>query len=318
MLIRKPAGKLLLLSVVLLLAMGSYARSRKQWGQGFSTDLNQPYDEVIKIVQKVVDDGVIRGTSQYRGTKELDGAKRAETAEGLPSWTGPGTVLYKTRPGALAPEHFYASGNEGTVVVRYIVQTISPNLTRLRIDATFDAADHHGSHPSDGEVEKAEFASISEQLSGSEKQQEKSAQADDTRKSADQQQNRTAGANPKAEEQQLSQSRPNTNTVLVQPQPAMSRLEAELQKEKDQLQATKERAQQVQKQIEDLQRERSRRVRSAKADLKAQPYNQAKTLYSLSQGASVSVLLQTPNWYRVQTADGQQGWIYRLLLEPVR
>jgi flagellar biosynthesis GTPase FlhF len=317
MLIRKPAGKLLLLSAVLLLTMSSHARSRKQWGQGFSTDLNQPYDEVIKIVQKVVDDGVIRGTSQYRGTKELDGAKRAETAGGLPSWTGPGTVLYKTRPGALAPEHFYASGNEGTVVVRYIVQTISPNLTRLRIDATFDADDHHGSHPSDGEVEKAEFASISEQLSGPEKQQEKTAQADDTRKTADQQQNRTAVANPKAGEQ-LSQPRQDTSTAPVQPQPAMSNLETELQKEKDQLQATKERAQQVQKQIQDLQRERSRRVRSPKADLKAQPYNQSKTLYSLSQGAGVLVLLETPNWYRVQTADGQQGWIYRLLLEPVQ
>jgi len=317
MLIRKPAGKLLLLSAVLLLATGGYARSRKQWGQGFSTDLNQTYDEVIKIVQKVVDDGVIRGTSQYRGTKELDGAKRAETAGGLPSWTGPGTVLFKTRPGALAPEHFYASGNEGTVVVRYIVQTISPNLTRLRIDATFDADDHHGSHPSDGEVEKAEFASISEQLSGPEKQKEKSAQADDTGKPADQQQNRAAVATAKAEEQ-LSQPRQDTSTAQVQPQPAMSNLEAELEKEKDQLQATKERAQQVQKQIQDLQRERSRRVRSPKADLKAQPYNQSKTLYSLSQGASVLVLLQTPNWYRVQTADGQEGWIYRLLLEPVQ
>ena len=311
----KPAAKLVLLLAVLMLAMGSYARSRKQWGQGFSTDLNQPYDEVIKVVQKVVDDGVIRGTSQYRGTKELDGAKRAETAGGLPSWTGPGTVLYKTRPGALAPEHFYASGNEGTVVVRYIVQTISPNLTRLRIDATFDADDHHASHPSDGEVEKAEFASISEQLSGPEKQQEKSAQADGTRKPADQQQNRTAVADLKAEKQ-LSQPHQDTNNAPVQP--AMSNLETELQKEKDQLQAAKERAQQVQKQIQDLQRERSLRVRPVKADLKAQPYNHSKTLYSLSQGANVLVLLQTPNWYRVQTADGQQGWIYRLLLEPVQ
>jgi flagellar biosynthesis GTPase FlhF len=317
MLIRKPAGKLLLLSVVLLLTTSSYARSRKQWGQGFSTDLNQPYEEVIKIVQKVVDDGVIRGTSQYRGTKELDGAKRAEAAGGLPSWTGPGTVLFKTRPGALAPEHFYASGNEGTVVVRYVVQTISPNLTRLRIDATFDADDHHGSHPSDGEVEKAEFASISEQLNGPEKQKEKTAQADDTRKPADQQQSGTAVANAKAEEQ-LSQPRQDTSTAPAQPQMAISNPEAELQKEKDQLQATKERAQQIQKQIQDLQRERSRRVRSPKADLKAQPYNQSKTLYSLSQGTSVLVLLQTPNWYRVQTPDGQQGWIYRLLVEPVQ
>ncbi|PYX62845.1 MAG: hypothetical protein DMG74_19265 [Acidobacteria bacterium] len=75
----------------------------------------------------------------------------------------------------------------------------------------------------------------------------------------------------------------------------------------------------LQKQIEeDLQRESSLRVRSSKADLKAQPYGQSKTVYSLSQGDTVLVLLQTPNWYRVQTADGQQGWIYRLLLEHVQ
>jgi hypothetical protein len=315
---RRPPATLTLLSAVLVLAIGSYARSHKQWSQGFSIDLSQPYDEVIKIVQKVVDDGVIRGTSQYRGTKELDGAKRAQTSGGLPSWTGPGTVLYKTRPGTLAPEHFYATGNEGTVVVRYVVQKISPNLTRLRIDATFNAEDHHGSHPSDGEVEKAEFSTILVQLKATGNHEEKIVQADTTRElERPQQQNPTATASPKAEEQ-ISQPRQNTSAPPVRPQQDLSNLQAELQKEKDHLQGATERRQHLQKQIEDLQRERSLRVRSAKADLKAQPYNQSKTVYSLSQGDTVLVLLQTPHWYRVQTADGQQGWIYRLLLEHVQ
>jgi SH3-like domain-containing protein len=57
------------------------------------------------------------------------------------------------------------------------------------------------------------------------------------------------------------------------------------------------------------------RVKTAGADLKAEPYNQSKTLKSLSQGDAVTVLLETRSWYRVQAASGEQGWVYRLMLE---
>ena len=66
----RSISTLLVILSALLLVMSSGARTHKHWGQGFSVDLNSPYDQVIKIVRQVTQDGVIRGTWQYRGTKE--------------------------------------------------------------------------------------------------------------------------------------------------------------------------------------------------------------------------------------------------------
>ncbi|PYX08517.1 MAG: ligand-binding protein SH3, partial [Acidobacteria bacterium] len=48
---------------------------------------------------------------------------------------------------------------------------------------------------------------------------------------------------------------------------------------------------------------------------KAEPYNKSKTMRLLSQGDQLTVLVETPAWLRVQTASGEQGWVYRLMLE---
>ena len=112
----------LILGSVFLLLTPSDARKRQHWGEGFSVDLDQPYDQVLRIVQQVTNDGIIRGTYQYKGTNQLDGAESVKTSPAFPKWTGGGTVLYKVRPNTLAPENFYQSGDKGTVAVRYIVQ----------------------------------------------------------------------------------------------------------------------------------------------------------------------------------------------------
>ena len=256
---------------------------------------------------------MIRGTWQYRGTKELDGAKPAETSRAFRSWSGQGTVLYKVRPDTLAPEHFFESADQGTVVVRYIVAPVSPNVTRLQIDATFDEDDHHRSHPSDGDVENAEFAAISDQLKGIGHDQQPTA---DAKQPGDGTQKPAEALNAEAKELgNLGQKNPGTVTPQQQQEEQRTNLQSELHKENARLQATTERGQLLQKEIEDLQRQRSARVKSAKADLKAEPYNQSKTLQSLSHGDTVLVLLQTPGWYRVQTLKGDQGWVYRLMLE---
>ena len=307
-------AKLLVILSALLLVMSSGARTHKHWGQGFSVELNSPYDQVINIVRQVTQDGVIRGTWQYRGAKELDGAKPAETSRAFRNWSGQGTVLYKVRPDTLAPEHFFESADQGTVVVRYIVEPVSPNVTRLQIDATFDEDDHHRSHPSDGDVENAEFAAISDQLKGAHDQQPTA--APDAKQPGDETQKLAGALNTEAKELgNLEQQNPGTVAPQQQHEEKRTNLQSELQKESAQLQATTERGQQLQKEIEDLQRQRSARVKSAKADLKAEPYNQSKTLQSLSHGDTVLVLLQTPGWYRVQTVKGDQGWVYRLMLE---
>ena len=311
----RSIAKLLVILSVLLLVMSSGARTHKHWGQGFSVDLNSPYDQVIKIVRQVTQDGVIRGTWQYRGSKELDGAKPAETSRAFRGWSGQGTVLYKVRPDTLAPEHFFESADQGTVVVRYVVEPVSPNVTRLQIDATFDEDDHHRSHPSDGDVENAEFAAISEQLKGAGHDQQPTA-APDAKQPGDGTQKPAGVLNTKVKELgNLEQQNPSTASPQQQREEQRTNLQSELHKENAQLQATTERGQKLQKEIEDLQRQRSARIKSAKADLKAEPYNQSKTLQSLSHGDTVLVLLQTPGWYRVQTVKGDQGWVYRLMLE---
>ena len=278
---RLLSASLLISGSLLLLLTPGAARPRKHWGEGLSVELDAPYEQVLKVVREVTENGTIQGTWDYRGATELDGAVSSKTARGFEDWKGVGAVLYKVRPNALAPEHFYESGDQGTVAVRYVVQPAGPNLTRLRIDAVFAEDSHHHSHPSDGQVENSEFAVISQKMKELEdqerKQREEAAQAQQEKK--------------------------------------FEELQAELDRENAALTALTAKEQQFQKQLQELQGGRSAQIRTSSADLKAAPYNQSKTLRLLSQGEAVTILLRTPGWYRVQTANGEQGWVYRLMLE---
>lgn len=280
----RQGSAILLLGSMLLLLNPVYARKHEHFGDGFSIDLNHPYDEVVKVVQDVVNDGNIQGTFEYKGTHDLDGAQAAKSTRAFPTWTGGGTVLYKERPNTLAPANFYATEDSGTVVVRYVVQTIGPNATRLKIDALFDADTHHGPHPSNGEVENKEFEVISSKFDDLEEQNKKQQQG----------------------------------AVLEQQQKKLEELQAELDQENAKLNALTDKEQELRKQAKDRQSAGGLRVRTASADLKAEPYNQSKTVRALSQGEMVAILLRTTNWYRVQTADGTQGWVYRLMLQEAR
>jgi hypothetical protein len=271
----------LILGIVLLSLTPSNARQRQHWGVGFSVDLDHPFDQVLSIVQQVTNDGIIRGTYQYKGANQLDGAESAPTSSAFPKWTGGGTVLYKVRPNTLAPEHFYQSGDKGTVVVRYIVQPGGANSTQLRINAIFQEDDRHHSHPSDGLVESNEFEAIAAKIKDLE----------------------DAAARQREEQVQKKQ------------QQEVDDLQAELDRENSALAAAREKEQQLQNKLPGSPGNRTARVRTASAELKAAPYNQSRTLQALSQGDTVTVLTQTRAWYRVQTLNGQSGWIYRLMLE---
>lgn len=283
MFMRQRSAILLLASVLLLLHSG-YARKHEHFGDGFSIDLNHPYDEVVKVVQEVANNGTIQGTFEYKGTRDLDGAQAAKSTRAFPAWTGGGTVLYKQRPNTLAPENFYATEDSGTVVVRYVVQPIGPTSTRLRIDALFDADTHHGPHPSNGQVENKEFEVISGKIEDLEEQHKKQQQ----------------------------------EAVLEQQQEKLEQLQADLDQENAKLNAVTAKEQELRKQVEGRQSAAGVPVRTVSADFKAEPYNQSKTVRVLSQGEVVTVLLRTTSWYRVQAADGAQGWVYRLMLGATR
>jgi hypothetical protein len=280
----RQLGSTILLFGMLVLLSPAYARRHEHFGDGFSIDLNQPYDKVVKVVEEVANNGTIQGTFEYKGTHDLYGAEAVRRSHAFPAWTEGGTVVYKQRPNTLAPEGFYASEDSGTVVIRYVVQPIGTNTTRLKIDALFDADTHHGAHPSNGQVENKEFEVISGRIEDLEEQQ-------------------------KREQQEAA---------LEQQQEKLLALQADLDGENAKLNTVTAREQELRKQLEGRQSVEAARIRTTSATLKAEPYNQSKIVQALSQGEMVTVLLRTASWYRVQTTDGTQGWIYRLMLEDAR
>jgi Bacterial SH3 domain len=269
------------LLVMLVLSVDSHAKAHEHFGEGFSIDLDKPYPVVVSIVQEVIDDGLIRGASEYKGTRDLDGATSAKQSKAFPAWTGEGKVFFKVRSDTLAPDHFHESNDKGTVTVRYIVQSLGPNSTRLRIDAVFVEDSHHHSHTSDGSVESNEFVEISDKLKDLEDLEQKH-------------------ASELAHQQEVKK---------------LEELKATLDQETAKLQALEEKEKQLENQLRVRQSGVQVRIRTARADLKAEPYTASNTIQTLPQGELLTVRLRTANWWRVQASDGTQGWIYRLLLE---
>ncbi len=52
-------------------------------------------------------------------------------------------------------------------------------------------------------------------------------------------------------------------------------------------------------------------VTADKARLKSEPKASSKTLSTVAVGAKVSVLDSSSRWYRIRTASGEEGWMYR-------
>jgi len=264
----------------------AHAGKHPQWGAELSVDMDAPYDRLVKIVEEVSEDGVIRGTWQYKGTKELDGAKASKTAVGFAPWKGQGQgiVFYKVQPDRLAPEHFYETGDQGVVEVRYVVEPAGANVSHLRIAANFATSGGRRVHPSDGAVEDAEFSEISQRL----------------------------------QDLQDEERKEKEEAVAKDQESKSDELRARLQRDRARLNATLARQQQLEREVKDLQKGQPARIQTGTADLKAAPYNRAKTIRLLSRDEAVMVMEQTHHWCHVQTGNGEKGWVYRLMVEVSR
>jgi hypothetical protein len=257
------------------------ARDTSHYGDGFTIDLDEPYDRVLQVLKAVMEDGVIRGTSEYKGTAEIYGAVPATGSSAFHTAPAPGTIFYKVRKDTIAPEHFYQSNDVGTLSVRYVVKALGPNSTRLNIDAIFQEDSRHHYHPSDGTVENAEFLAISDEIKDLDDKDAKARQ----------------DAEYAVEQKKMGE-------LLNQLDQARADLRAATAKEQD-----------LAKKVHAVSAGKPGRVKTTSADLKAEPYNESKTLLSLAQGEAVTVLVQTRSWYKVEAANGHEGWIYRLMLE---
>ena len=278
-----------------LLANPLYSREKDalQYGAGLIVNVPMPESEVVKAVEEVVQNGIIRGTKEYNKDEYVTGAVAAASSPLFPPWTDGGKIYYKVRFHALDPRNFKQGGDVGTLAVRYVVMPQGENSSVLRIDAVFVEEFRKTSHASNGSVESSEYKDIHDHLEAMDliKQQTVEAEKERQEQLAKKQRIAFEAVVPHAADPPSSpptESAPEPSPVSVQS---------------------------LEQHVQDLRRQVERIVKSPGAALKSAPFRTASTLQSLGAGTEVLIVISTPYWYGVETHDGQHGWIPRDQLE---
>jgi hypothetical protein len=263
---------------------GREHRKGADFGLGFSTEIAAPESEVLRAVEAVIEDGIIQGSTEYSKDKYIEHAAAATSSPLFPEWKDSGKVFYKVRTKVLAPANFKEAGDEGTLAVRYVVQSKDPSKTILRIDAVFVEDFRRIVHPSNGAVESAECKDIQDRVDALELEKTQAQEGDKHR------------------------------------QEEIARQAFERKREQDEtaaLAAAQTSVQALEQHVRDLRRQAERVVKAPGAQLKSAPFHTASNLKSLEAGLEVVIVIVTPYWYGVETEDGQHGWIHREQLEPL-
>lgn len=263
---------------------GREQKKKSDYGIGLSSEISSPEEIVLQAVEQIVNDGIIQGTREYNKDKFVDKAFPAASSALFAEYKGPGRVFYKVREAVLAPVNFKESNDQGTVAVRYIVQSKSLQETILRIDAVFVEDFRHSAHPSDGNVENAEFKDIQDRVDSLESEKKQAVEGERHRQ---EELARKALERKHAEEQA---------TMIAQAQVSANTPE---------------------QQVENLRRQVERVIKAGGAQLKSAPFHSATNLKTLNAGSEVVILIATPYWYGVETEAGEHGWINRAQLEPL-
>jgi hypothetical protein len=98
--------------------------------------------------------------------------------------------------------------------------------------------------------------------------------------------------------------------VLVRPQKTQT-------EDVSRLVAAETSSQTLEQRVQDLRRQVERLVKSPGAQLKSAPFHTASALKPLAPGSEVVIVITTPYWFGVETAEGQHGWIFRDELEQL-
>ena len=277
---------------LLVLALPVFGRSREKAAPSFTIDVDKPFDRVVGVVEDVARGGVIRGTFEYAGDEQLEGAKFSETSKLFSAWDGGGKIFYKFRERTLAPKHFIETNDVGTVAVRYVIQNNGPNSTRLTIDAVFVENGGHHLHPSDGYVETCEFAEIGKRL-----------------KEFDQDGSSSEFSSSK-------EGKPGANRNAPSAAPSGSDdIQRAIADQKVQLSAETANLQKLEDQSRQIRTSEFVRVRAERAELKASPYSHARVIEALKPGQELTILAKSAYWLRVRSEDGQEGWLHHSAVE---
>jgi hypothetical protein len=281
--IRRPHAAVSFL-LLLYAVQPLYGKTKKDSESNFSMEVSAPESEVLQAVNEVVNDGLIQGSKEYNRDKYVEKASAATSSSLFPPWTDPGKVFYKVRTNVLAPVNFKGSNDEGTLAVRYVVESKGPQQTIVRIDAIFVEDIRRAVHRSNGSVETAEYRDIQDHVDAIELQKKQAAESEQHRQE-----------------------------VLAQ----RSLDEKKAQNQAAALETARTATETLEQHVQNLRHELERVVKAPGAQLKSAPFSSASNLRSLNGGTDVVVLIVTPYWYGVETEDGQHGWINRSELEAL-
>jgi hypothetical protein len=329
------------IGICLLLCAAAFAlpgrkKEAVQYGTGLTVNVELPPDEVTRVVDEVVQNGIIRGSKEYSKDEYITGATAAKTTSVFPEWMEGGKVFYKQKLKAIDPLNFKSTNDVGTVAVRYVVQPQSNKSTVLRIDAIFMQDSRRSKHPSNGSVESAEYKNIQDRLDAIESAK-KEALDEENRRQEQLARKQNLGWSDNASAPAAKTSGAPTQSAAVSSQPLSETSAATAQQKTSQPapsdpvpppQATEQPDQAVEaalqpgetleQHVANLRRQVERTVKTPGAPLKAAPFHNASTVKVLKPGTEVLVLIDTPYWFGIETHDGDHGWIPREQLEQVQ
>lgn len=302
------AKRLTLVALFAVFAFPLAAREKDKlpYGEGLMVNIATPESEVVKVVEEVAQNGVIRGTKEYNKDEFVSGARAADSSRAFPPWTEGGKVLYKVREHAIDPRNFKDASDVGTLAVRYVVLAQGEKNTVLRIDALFIEDFRHTVHLSSGSVESAEYKDIHDHLEAIEMMKKQNIEAEAERQehlAKKQNLAMQAGVSSSQAGQDAESLSSSGGQPLIQPlRPTTSS-------------SQNPPGQTLEEHIKDLRRQTERLVKAPGAPLKSAPFHTAATLQTLTTGTEVLILISTPYWLGVETHEGQHGWIPRDQLE---
>jgi hypothetical protein len=277
---------LLLLFGALVAGTFANARTSKNLPQspGYTAEVSAPLSDVLQALQEVLHDEIIHGTLIFDREPTLTGATVVDSTPLFDPWKGPGQVFYKIRANAIAPRHFRDSADQGTIAVRYIIQSVAPDRTRIHIDAVFVESTRRAVHPSDGTVESSEYKVFKEHLDTLLFNEQEAAEAERRRASAE------------IVKQSFLRQREDESTRLASTEASLQALE---------------------QRIDALRHQVERRVKAPGTELKTAPFRSSANVMTLAAYTEVVILIVSPHWYGIETPAGQRGWVPQDQLEPL-
>ena len=273
---RNDTFGLVSLCLAITLSLIAHSTEAQLRNPGLSGDLAGTEADILQALTEVVEDQVIHGTYIFDKDPTLTGAEVVDSTPLFEPWTGTGKVFYKIRKDAIAPRHFLESADQGTIGVRYVLMTVSPERMRLSINAVYVEKTHKRVHISDGTVESSEFKEIKNHLEAIQMTAQEAADAKRRRDSAE------------LVQQIRTRQHEDESTRLAAAESSVKDLD---------------------RQIHAIRHEVERRVKAPGAELRAAPFREAASLKTLAAFTDVVIVIVTPHWYGVETPDGQRGWL---------